>query len=154
METVTTKYDAAGNEFWREMVDCSGQPTAVLVDSQGAIVVNTPSNVVRYVQGATAVLTTGVSPASYALESPRPNPFRARATIQFDVPVRERATISIVDVSGRIVKRVASGELVPGRYLTDWDGRDEAGRRVASGVYFIRLEAGSFAATRKMTRLR
>jgi hypothetical protein len=154
VETVTTKYDAAGNEFWREMVDCSGQPTAVLVDSQGAIVVNTPSNVVRYVQGATAVLTTGVSPASYALESPRPNPFRAQTTIQFDVPVRERATVSIVDVSGRIVKRVASGELVPGRYRRDWDGRDEAGRRVASGVYFVRLETGSFAATRKMTRLR
>ncbi len=83
--------------------------------------------------------------------SAAPNPFRHGTDLTFVLPSGVLSgRLSVVDASGRLVRAFpadASGRVV-------WDGRDGAGRRVASGVYFYRLEAGDRAETRKVTRIR
>jgi uncharacterized repeat protein (TIGR01451 family) len=94
------------------------------------------------------------APAVFGLEHARPNPARDEATIRFDVPVEGHVRLEIFDVSGRRVATLVDRRLAPGRYAPTWDGRDATGQRVASGVYFVRLEAPAFRDTKKMVRLR
>jgi beta-glucanase (GH16 family) len=82
-----------------------------------------------------------------------PNPFNPSTTIRFDLPAGGSYEIRIFDLAGRTVTGFRGVGSVGTNSVT-WDGRDSAGRQVASGVYFYRLEAGSYRATRKMTLLK
>ena len=64
------------------------------------------------------------------------------------------ALIQVFDLQGRLVRNLADGERPPGQYETVWDGRDAAGRRVASGIYPYRLQVAGETLTRKMVVLR
>jgi flagellar hook assembly protein FlgD len=75
-------------------------------------------------------------------------------TIRFDLPAPGEASLVVFDVTGRRVRTIVSGRLDAGRYAPVWDGRDDAGSRVAAGVYFVRLQAADFTATRKSVRLK
>jgi uncharacterized repeat protein (TIGR01451 family) len=103
------------------------------------------------VQAATGAPVLGFIPTTYSLDHGRPNPFREVTTIPFNIPKQGTASLSIWDVTGRLV---VNREVAPGRYQPEWDGRDESGRRVAAGLYFVRLHSGSFSATRKIIRLK
>jgi hypothetical protein len=83
-----------------------------------------------------------------------PNPFNPATSIRFDLKERGFVSLRVYDASGRLIRVLASGERAAGRYVEAWDGRDEAGRNVASGVYFCRLEAGTFTSAKKMLLLR
>lgn len=94
-------------------------------------------------------------PAAYRLSASFPNPSRGRARIEFDLPRPTEATeLAIFDVQGRKVRVLATGKRAPGSYSLDWDGTDDSGRRVGSGVYFYRLRAGTFEETRRMVLLK
>jgi hypothetical protein len=82
-----------------------------------------------------------------------PNPSRGPATLSFSLPHAGRAALAVYDVAGRQLARVADATFSAGRHELTWDGRDDAGRRVAAGVYLLRLEAGSVASTRRVVRL-
>jgi hypothetical protein len=92
---------------------------------------------------------------AFALEQNEPNPFRPRTSISF---VLERDSpwvqLSIYDARGALVRNLLEAARPMGRHSFAWDGADEAGTRVTSGVYFYRLEANGRVATRKMTLLR
>lgn len=106
--------------------------------------------------GNPAVDAPAVSPGPtvFALRVPRPNPFRDLATIAFDVPAAGRASVSIHDVTGRLVRRIVDGEVAAGSHRAEWTGTDTSGRSVSPGVYFVRMDAGSFRAVRRVVRLR
>ena len=93
-------------------------------------------------------------PTVCALHAVAPNPFGGSTTIQFDLSQAGQARLEVFNVAGRRIRVLESGELARGRYSPVWDGRDEAGQAVSSGVYFVRLEAGDFAATQKVVRTR
>jgi hypothetical protein len=96
----------------------------------------------------------GPGPVGLALDPAAPNPFRAGTELRFALPASGRVDLDVIDVRGRVVARVLDGELRPaGRHAVRWDGRDGAGRSVASGVYFLRLNAGNELRTRKVLRL-
>ena len=84
----------------------------------------------------------------------RPNPFRPRTTIPFRLETAAHAVLEIVDPAGRRVARLVDGERSAGTHVATWDGRDSAGRRVASGVYFYRLAARGAVESRRMVLLR
>jgi hypothetical protein len=90
----------------------------------------------------------------FALEQNVPNPFNPHTTIRFTLPARTDATLRVYDVTGRLVSEIATGALDAGTHTLRWDGTDRRGHRVASGVYFYRLRAGTHTATRKMVLLR
>lgn len=86
---------------------------------------------------------------------PSPNPFVGETTIRYDIgSVTGPVMLDVVDVGGRLVRSLASTALSIGRYELTWDGTDESGRRVASGVYFCRLRAGAVSETQSMVLIR
>jgi uncharacterized repeat protein (TIGR01451 family) len=93
-------------------------------------------------------------PARFALHAAQPNPFRDATRIAFDVPARAVVRLSVADVAGRLVRTLLCEERAPGRHHVEWDSCDLRGDRVAPGVYFVRLEVGSFQASRRTVRLR
>lgn len=109
---------------------------------------------------ALAALTgTGVSDLAKVmrqglLEQNAPNPFRPATTIAYTVPRDGIVQLGVFDVTGRLVRELVGEIQVAGRYQVVWDGRDIAGRRAASGVYFYRLATGDVNETRRMVRLR
>jgi subtilisin family serine protease len=99
----------------------------------------------------------GALPTAFALRPNAPNPFNPSTRIPFDMPSSGRATIRIFGVGGRLVLERPLGALPAGRHSWRWDGRDAAGRGVASGVYIYRLEVEgerAFTASRRMILVR
>jgi flagellar hook assembly protein FlgD len=79
-----------------------------------------------------------------------PNPISKEAIIRFDLPTQTAVQIHVYDARGRLVLSALEGEQFPaGRHQWVWDGRSRSGNRVPPGIYFYRLIAGSFTATRK-----
>ena len=107
---------------------------------------------------ASATTVTGdetpSTPKAFALHQNIPNPFNPATVIRFDLPRAAHVGLHIYDVSGRLVCTLADKEMEPGSKEIAWDGRDDAGRGTASGVYFYRLTASSFTETRKMVLLK
>jgi flagellar hook assembly protein FlgD len=87
---------------------------------------------------------------SYQLEQNYPNPFNPSTTISFQLPVVSEVKLAIYNSNGQLVRALHSGEMAAGRHRVVWDGRDNRGQRVASGVYLYALKAGSFVAQRKL----
>lgn len=99
--------------------------------------------------GVAVPLTGAVS--AFALADNYPNPFNPATNIEFAVPNQSTVTLDVYDVHGRLVKSLVSGEhYAQGRYSVRWDGTNGTGQRVASGMYFARMQAGSFSSTKKM----
>ena len=93
--------------------------------------------------------------ARTALHPCYPNPFNPRTTISYDLQIRAPVTLAVYDVAGKRVKTLIDAEVTgAGRHQRIWDGRDESGRVVASGVYFYRLDAGAYSQTRRMVMLK
>jgi len=108
----------------------------------------------EYTECPTGVVDDGV-PVAYALGRCYPNPFNPVTRIQYDVPSPGgRVVLRVFSASGRLVRTLCDGSVPPGHHVAAWDGRDEAGARVASGVYFCRMEAGRFAERRKLVLLK
>ena len=88
-------------------------------------------------------------PKSYALSQNYPNPFNPSTTIAFALPSHSFVTLKIYDMLGREVAVLASEELAAGNYTRQWNAAS-----LSSGIYFYRLEAGSFAKTKKLILLK
>ena len=80
----------------------------------------------------------------------RPNPFTDGTEILFELPRETPGSLRIIDVAGRAVRTLASGPWAAGPHRVAWDGTDAGGTRVASGVYFYRLETQDGAAMRRL----
>jgi aminopeptidase N len=93
-------------------------------------------------------------PASYALRQNYPNPFNPGTSLTFELPHRSDVTLIVYDVLGREVAVLAKGQFEAGAHSVRWEGADASGRRAASGTYFCRFTAGSYAETRKMVLAR
>jgi immune inhibitor A len=97
----------------------------------------------------------GDVPDEYRLAvSNSPNPFNAATTVEFTTAGADRATLHVYDVLGRRVITLLDGAVAPGTQRLTWNGENEHGQPVASGVYFARFESKSDQVTRKMVLLR
>jgi outer membrane protein assembly factor BamB len=94
------------------------------------------------------------SPPALSLSQNYPNPFNPFTNIIFTLPRDYQVSIKIFDASGRLIRVLLDEYITGGRHEKVWDGRDDEGRIVASGVYFCRMEAGTFEETKKMLLLR
>ncbi len=100
-----------------------------------------------------SVSTSGV--LAFALRPPAPNPCRENVGLSFDIPrTAGTVTLNIYNVRGQLVKEVVDRPLECGRYDLSWDTKDEGGRRVSTGVYFLRLSTLFDTASTKVIVLR
>ncbi|MFH1313319.1 MAG: glutaminyl-peptide cyclotransferase [Candidatus Eisenbacteria bacterium] len=96
-------------------------------------------------------------PEAASLYQNQPNPFRPATAIRFTIPGREGADadahLTVHDVRGRTVATLIDRELPPGDHRVTWNGRDDRGERVSSGIYFCVLRVGEERLSRKMAVL-
>ncbi|RJR29141.1 MAG: T9SS C-terminal target domain-containing protein [Candidatus Latescibacterota bacterium] len=104
---------------------------------------------------STELGTADLTPAArFALEQNVPNPFNPSTRLRFSLAEAGHVRLVVYDVLGRRVRTLLDRSLPADHYEIAWDGRNNDGVRVASGVYFCRLESGKSKATRKMVLLR
>ncbi len=106
-----------------------------------------------------SALLTGVEPGTHASRpglhlSAGPNPFSSATEVRFRIPEAGPALLTIYDTAGRRVVTLAGGHREAGEFAARWDGRNEAGFRVAPGIYFVRLEAAHRFARQAIVLLR
>ncbi len=88
---------------------------------------------------------------NYSLEQNYPNPFNPNTSIQFSLPKMEAVNLKIYDINGRLIKTLINNQTYSqGKHTIRWDGRDQFGNRVSSGMYFYRFNAGSFQKSESM----
>ncbi|MEW5796952.1 MAG: lectin-like protein [Candidatus Zixiibacteriota bacterium] len=93
-------------------------------------------------------------PQTYTLDQNYPNPFNPGTTIAFEVAADVRVNLSIYNVLGQKVRTLTDQHYLIGRYALDWNGKDDNGIQVSTGVYFYRLTAGETVLTKKMMLLK
>ena len=100
-------------------------------------------------------------PSNFSLKQNYPNPFNPSTTLPFSLKVQGstfkgpiHTTLKIYNILGQLVRTLVDEEKLPGRYEVVWDGKDDRGKEVTSGVYFYRLESSGSTETRKMILLR
>ncbi len=100
--------------------------------------------------GKTTVEPVVVIPTEYGLDQNYPNPFNPVTTIRFALPQSGNVTLKIFNLSGQLVRTLVSSEFAAGQHQIVWNGRNDNGEKVASGMYLYRITAGSFVQTKKM----
>ena len=93
-------------------------------------------------------------PAAPSLALAAENPARTPTAIEFSLAHAGQATLDVMDVGGRRVRRVAAADYPAGRHAATWDGRDDAGAHVAPGLYFYALTSGAESKVFRVALLR
>lgn len=93
-------------------------------------------------------------PVSFALHANVPNPFNPETSIRFELAQASAVRLEVFDVVGQKVRTLVSAHRPAGTHRVVWDGRDESGASVSSGLYVYRLQAGSFEQVRRMLLLK
>ncbi|MEN8006047.1 MAG: CotH kinase family protein [Candidatus Krumholzibacteriota bacterium] len=100
------------------------------------------------------IIHPGPVPSAVVLQDNYPNPFNSETNIIFGLPTGQNVRISVFDARGRFITTLIDGHRDEGFHPVKWDGTDNAGRAVASGVYYARLESGGGNLTNTMTLIR
>jgi hypothetical protein len=95
-----------------------------------------------------------VLPDNFALLQNYPNPFNPTTTIKYGLSDASSVSLTIYDIRGNVIRTMQSGTQPAGWYQLTWNGLDDAGRSVSTGVYLTRLQAGSTTQTIKMLYLK
>lgn len=106
------------------------------------------------VSALTSSNSSGTLPDGYSLEQNYPNPFNPTTTIGFSIPANTRARIEIYNVLGALIAVPFDDAVMAGEHQVVWDGRDQNGQTVASGVYLYKLVTDSYSEARKMMLLK
>ena len=97
--------------------------------------------------------TSGL-PSGFELGENYPNPFNPETVIPYSLPARTHVELTIYDVRGAKVRTLVDQALPGGRHATRWDGRDDVGQQVASGIYLYRLAITGAERTGRMALIR
>jgi len=89
-------------------------------------------------------------PTTFALEQNYPNPFNPSTTVRYQIPSDANVNLDVYNLQGQKIRTLIAKEQKAGYYSVVWDGRNEAGQTVSSGLYLYRVQAGSFVAVHKM----
>ena len=84
-----------------------------------------------------------------------PNPFNPLTRIRYELARPTVVNLKVYDLQGRLVRTLVAGEILPaGRFVSEWDGRDERGATAAAGIYLYRLVTDGFTGSRRMTLMK
>lgn len=140
-DTVVTVFNDAAVQTFE--IPVSGEPTNIILDKDGWIL-KTIDSIISSGEGSSPL------PTEFALHPNFPNPFNAGTTITFSLPQRSEVVIRIYTLTGREVRTLVQQSYSAGTHPVSWNGLDDGGEPVASGLYFCQLKAGPFSQSRKM----
>ncbi len=89
-------------------------------------------------------------PILFRMHPASPNPLSERTQVAFDLPGATVTRVALYDAAGRLIRVLAEEPFAAGKHLLSWDRRDQSGRSVSAGVYFLRLDAGSDRSRQKL----
>jgi hypothetical protein len=98
--------------------------------------------------------STPFLPKSFELYPNYPNPFNPTTTIRCDLPKSANVVLNVYSIPGQEVRTLVNKRQSAGEKSVVWDGRDDFGKKVSSGVYIYRIRAGDYVKSRKMVLLR
>jgi hypothetical protein len=154
---LTVKYSPAGETLWTRSYNGPSNSAdycrAIALGRDGSVCVTGGSQgdivTIRYVQSGGVAERTEPGIPPLAIDA-RPNPLAARTSVRFGLPRGGSSSVRALDVSGRIVRTLQSGQSATGGHSVVWDGTDDQGKRVPAGVYILVLEAGGKMARAKV----
>jgi hypothetical protein len=91
------------------------------------------------------------TPTVAALGQAVPNPFQGATRLVYRLPDAGSVRIAVFDPAGRLVRTLIDAHMEPGEYEASWDGRDDAGRRAAAGVYFVQMRTKDRRVAQRVT---
>ncbi len=169
MDYATLKYYPDGDTAWVERyngpMNYWDDAYAIAVDGSGKVYVTGESYgigtgldyaTIKYVQ-PTDVRDENEGngrPCQFVLSQNYPNPFNQSTKIEFSLPASRSVCLNIYDLLGRKVRTLVRENLSTGQKSVFWDGKDNSGNEVASGVYFYQLRAGDFSESKKLILLK
>jgi len=108
------------------------------------------------VGGNVALVSTGGAnvPTEFGLDQNYPNPFNPTTDIKFALPAGSHVQLAVYNVLGQNVRNLVDQDMPAGNHKVTWDGRNSDGQQVSSGIYFYRISADNFSATKKMMMLK
>jgi len=159
----TIKYGADGSQLWFEQL---GGFDIAVDGSDNIYVTGTDFGYVtiKYIQKRDDVADEPEEkekPCEFALSQNYPNPFNPATLIPFTVHGEQktvnspiRTTLTIYNILGQKVRTLVDEDKVPGEYQVVWDGKDDSGKKVGSGIYFYRLKVGDFSEAKRSVLLK
>lgn len=144
--------DPVAVDYWgREILEDNGCTTiykAHHVDTAADDPYNLGTNDPAEMDVEHVINTSGMNPSADAnghiLKQNEPNPFKDRTSVEFYTPRPQAVTLTVFNPAGQRVRRLAERQVPSGWHRVEWDGRSDAGRRVAAGVYYCQLKAAGF----------
>jgi hypothetical protein len=133
--------------FKEQVVDLSLQNVVALDQSGKVIPFEVSNNSIKISDNSPS---SNNAPNKFLLYGNTPNPFNPTTKIRYDLSKRSDVILEIFDILGRHVRTLVNENQQVGRYSAVWDGRDEQGRHVSSGIYIYQIRAGQFVQSRKM----
>ncbi|MBI5867555.1 MAG: T9SS type A sorting domain-containing protein [candidate division Zixibacteria bacterium] len=158
--TSGTRGTAGAGSLWNEPIDPSNLTYSRVFNSDGSFPYFCDFHLGMSGTITVATLTdvlddpqTSLSP-SEMLGQNLPNPFNAETVIPYSLTNASHVSLAVLNILGQKVRTLVDEQQPQGSYLVNWDGRDEHGGELPSGIYFYRLAAGQAAMTRKLVVLR
>lgn len=132
-----------------------------IMDTLTAVVTDSMGNTSEFALNAVQNIFTGISepeydprPKTYSLSPNYPNPFNPQTLIEYHLPQTSRVKLMIYNTLGQRVKILVNETQKAGTYQVKWNGTDDNGQKVSSGIYLYRIEMNHFTQTRKMLLLK
>ena len=146
-------------DYQLQLIDRDHDRTRPITNSQFAVTLTPdhPTRHLRLVMGSPAFTeqeAAGVVPRTTALGAGYPNPAREAVSFEYQLSEEQRVVIAVYDVLGRRMQTLIDRQQPAGNHSVRWDGRQSNGAQAASGVYIVRMQAGSFSATRRIVLVR
>ena len=99
-------------------------------------------------------LSHSLLPSVYSLSQNYPNPTTGLTSIRYGLPNDSYVDIRIYDISGRVVRTLVAATQPASYYIINWDGKDDEGKILPAGIYFLQLESNSYRAVKGLTLIR
>ena len=146
--------DASGNTFMSIPVDFTGNKLDVSqVSLDGINLAGADGSLIDHV-ARTNSSDVKVIPGEFALHQNFPNPFNPSTEIRFDLPEEGMVELAVYNLMGQRIRSLSSKTMEPGFHAVGWDGTNDWGSQVSTGMYFYSIRAKSFQSTKKMLFLK
>jgi hypothetical protein len=159
-DLLMAKIDALGNIDWIDTYGGGVGRSVQQTSDGGYIVVRSSPDGAKLIRFApeTGIVSIGyhdnINPTEFSLHHNYPNPFNPTTTISYDLSAAYDVMLSVLDITGREITTLVQSGQSPGSYEVQWNGIDQSGNQVSTGVYFARLQAGEYSQAIKMLYLK